>query len=55
LIPVKIFDNRVVQQSRCWAYRFLNVTGAAGGNTLNDEPFPIPLNLTTGFNGCWIE
>ena len=37
----------------CWPYRFLQVSGSASGNTLDDEPFDTPLS-TVSWKGCWL-
>ena len=47
-------NNKVTHENRCWAYRFLQVSGTASGNTLNDEDFDIPLS-NTPWDGCWIN
>lgn len=47
-------NNKVQHPQKCWAYRFLKVSGQAKNNTYNGEPFPIPLS-NTPWNGCWIK
>ncbi|MGH1336392.1 MAG: right-handed parallel beta-helix repeat-containing protein [Aureispira sp.] len=47
-------NNTVTHDSRCWAYRFLQVRGSASGNTYNGQLFPIPLDPTQPWDGCWI-
>ena len=49
-----LINNKVTHSSKCWAYRFRNVTGRASGNTYNGEPFPIPLS-STPWTGCWVN
>ena len=50
-----IVNNDVTyENSRCWAYRFRQVTGQASGNTYNGEPFEIPLS-DTPWDGCWVN
>lgn len=48
-------NNIVEHPSQCWAYRFLEVSGSASGNTYNQEPFDIPLEENTPWDGCWIN
>ncbi|MCL5127811.1 right-handed parallel beta-helix repeat-containing protein [Algibacter sp. L4_22] len=48
-------DNRVEHESTCWAYRFLEVSGSATGNTYNGEAFEIPLQANIPWDGCWIN
>ncbi len=48
-------NNRVEHPNRCWAYRFLEVSGTANGNTYNGDEFEIPLQETTPWDGCWIN
>ncbi|TXE11621.1 right-handed parallel beta-helix repeat-containing protein [Seonamhaeicola algicola] len=48
-------NNAVTHPNTCWAYRFLEVSGSAQGNTYNNEPFDIPLQQNTPWNGCWIN
>ncbi len=47
-------NNRVEHPNRCWAYRFLEVSGKATGNTYNGEAFDIPLT-NQPWDGCWIR
>ncbi|WP_010522429.1 right-handed parallel beta-helix repeat-containing protein [Aquimarina agarivorans] len=47
-------NNKVAHPQKCWAYRFLEVSGTAKGNTYNEENFDIPLSETP-WNGCWIN
>ncbi len=47
-------NNDVTNPSECWAYRFLQVSGSANGNTYNGEIFDIPLS-NTPWDGCWIN
>ncbi len=47
-------NNEVSHDNTCWAYRFLQVSGNATGNTLNEEFFDIPLS-NTPWDGCWIN
>jgi len=47
-------NNKVEHDNKCWAYRFLQVSGSASGNTYNNEPFDIPLT-STPWDGCWIR
>lgn len=49
-----IYNNSVTNASRCWAYRFKNVTGSAGGNTYNGAAFDIPLS-DEPYYGCWVN
>ena len=49
-----IENNAVVDSTRCWAYRFLQVSGQASGNTYNGESFDIPLS-DNPWDGCWIN
>ncbi|ALJ03982.1 hypothetical protein APS56_01910 [Pseudalgibacter alginicilyticus] len=48
-------NNHVTHENTCWAYRFLEVSGTASGNTYNGEAFNIPLQPNTSWNGCWIN
>ena len=48
-------NNKVEHPSKCWAYRFLEVTGDASGNTYNGKPFEIPLEEDEPYDGCWIN
>ncbi|QCE42851.1 right-handed parallel beta-helix repeat-containing protein [Psychroserpens sp. NJDZ02] len=48
-------NNAVDHPSECWAYRFLEVSGSATGNTYNGAPFDIPLQENTPWDGCWIN
>ena len=48
-------NNKVEHPGKCWAYRFLEVTGDASGNTYNGEPFDIPLEEDEPWDGCWIK
>ena len=48
-------NNHVNHPQQCWAYRFLDVSGSASGNTYNTTPFPIPLSQHKSWNGCWIK
>ncbi|WP_303317631.1 right-handed parallel beta-helix repeat-containing protein [Flavivirga abyssicola] len=48
-------NNRVEHPQKCWAYRFLEVSGSANGNTYNGEAFDIPLQPNTPWDGCWIN
>jgi poly(beta-D-mannuronate) C5 epimerase len=50
----QIFNNQVIHSSRCWAYRFKNITGQASGNTYNGAAFDIPLSGTP-WTGCWVN
>lgn len=47
-------NNQVEHTSECWAYRFLQVSGTASGNTYNGEAFDIPLRAEP-WDGCWIN
>ncbi|WP_010179826.1 right-handed parallel beta-helix repeat-containing protein [Aquimarina agarilytica] len=47
-------NNKVNHPQKCWAYRFLEVSGFAKGNTYNGEAFDIPLT-DDPWNGCWIK
>lgn len=47
-------NNTVIHPNECWAYRFLEVSGNATGNTYNGEAFNIPLQPNTPWDGCWI-
>lgn len=49
-----IENNTVTHDSRCWAYRFLQVRGTANGNTYNGQAFPVPLDPNQPWDGCWI-
>ncbi len=51
---VTLENNEVNHPNKCWAYRFLKVSGSASGNTYNGEAFDIPLS-DTPWNGCWID
>ncbi|TGV03994.1 right-handed parallel beta-helix repeat-containing protein [Flavivirga rizhaonensis] len=48
-------NNKVEHPQKCWAYRFLEVSGSASGNTYNGEAFDIPLQPNTPWDGCWIN
>ena len=48
-------NNRVDHGNKCWAYRFLEVSGNASSNTYNGEAFDIPLTNDAPWNGCWIR
>ncbi|OEK08505.1 hypothetical protein A8C32_03370 [Flavivirga aquatica] len=50
-----IENNKVEHPNKCWAYRFLEVSGSANGNTYNNENFDIPLQPNTTWDGCWIN
>jgi len=39
-------NNKVEHPQKCWAYRFLEVSGRAQNNTYNNNFFPIPLSST---------
>lgn len=47
-------NNSVKHPNKCWAYRFLKVSGSASGNTYNGDSFEIPLSRKP-WNGCWIN
>lgn len=47
-------NNKVEHKNRCWAYRFKEVSGKAGGNTYNGDAFEIPLS-DQPWDGCWIR
>lgn len=47
--------NSVEHPDECWAYRFLEVSGTASGNIYNGEPFDVPLQQNSAWNGCWIN
>lgn len=49
-----LINNSLEHESECWAYRFLEVSGSASGNTYNSEAFEIPLEANTPWTGCWI-
>ncbi len=49
-----ILNNTVTHGNKCWAYRFLQVSGQASGNTYNGEAFDIPLS-STPWDGCWVR
>lgn len=48
-------NNKVEHESECWAYRFLEVSGYAEGNTYNGNSFEIPLEPNNPWDGCWIN
>ena len=48
-------DNKIEHSNKCWAYRFLEVSGSAKGNTYNGESFEIPLKSDEPWDGCWIN
>ncbi|WP_298555686.1 right-handed parallel beta-helix repeat-containing protein [uncultured Algibacter sp.] len=48
-------NNHVNHDNKCWAYRFLEVSGNASDNTYNGEAFNIPLVTDATWNGCWIK
>ncbi len=48
-------NNHVDHDNKCWAYRFLEVSGKASGNTYNGEAFNIPLVTDATWDGCWIR
>ncbi len=48
-------NNKVEHPNKCWAYRFLEVSGSASGNTYNGEVFDVPLQPNTPWDGCWIN
>ena len=47
--------NIVEHDNKCWAYRFLEVSGNAEGNIYNGESFEIPLQPNVSYDGCWIN
>ncbi len=47
-------NNKVIHPQKCWAYRFLEVSGSAKANTYNGETFDIPLS-SEPWDGCWIR
>ncbi len=57
----KITDNHVTHSSRCWAYRFLRVTGEASGNTYAPNfggdrvRQDVGLQKWVPWDGCWIN
>lgn len=48
-------NNTVEHEGKCWAYRFLEVSGRAEGNTYNGESFDVPLVENKTWDGCWIN
>ncbi|GAA3607609.1 right-handed parallel beta-helix repeat-containing protein [Flavivirga amylovorans] len=48
-------NNRVEHPQKCWAYRFLEVSGSANDNTYNGDAFDIPLQENIPWDGCWIN
>ncbi len=48
-------NNKVDHENKCWAYRFLEVSGKANGNTYSGDPFEIPLTPNETWDGCWIN
>jgi len=60
-IVMRDFTNAIIENndvnnslSTCWAYRFLRVSGSASGNTLDGQPFNIPLS-SEPWDGCWVN
>ena len=51
---VTLINNEVEHPDKCWAYRFLKVTGNASGNSYNGEDFALPLS-NKPWDGCWIN
>jgi len=55
MASVSLEGNSITQDSPPWAYRFKNVTGSAASNTLNGEPYDVPLSSTPYTSDNWIE
>ncbi|WP_203258731.1 right-handed parallel beta-helix repeat-containing protein [Hyunsoonleella ulvae] len=55
MLNLTLTNNHVDHDNKCWAYRFLEVSGNASGNTYNGEAFNIPLVTDATWDGCWIR
>ncbi|GGD09625.1 right-handed parallel beta-helix repeat-containing protein [Hyunsoonleella pacifica] len=55
MLNLTLTNNHVDHDNKCWAYRFLEVSGNASGNTYNGEAFDIPLVTDATWDGCWIR